>query len=114
MQNLTKGTLKVSSLDFMKIQSDYNLLFLFPRYSRLKSWPVGPETYPAQDRGLNISITRCFPDMQCSPKCREGVDLTSHEKLEISNDKFLSFRKSVLVGSLGIKSYNKTHIIRKN
>ena len=49
MENLTGGISKVLSFDFMKIQSDFDLLFSLPRYSRLKSGPVGPKTYPAQD-----------------------------------------------------------------
>ena len=86
MPNLTCNVLKVPSSDFMKIQSDFDLLFSFPRYSHSKSGPVGPETYPTQDLGPNISRTRFFPDMRFSPKGREGLGLTSYQKSEKSQD----------------------------
>ena len=95
MRNLTLNVLKVSSSDFMKIQSDFDLLFLFPSYSHLKSGPVGPDTYPAQDLGPNILRTKFFPDMRFSRKGREGLDLTSYQKSEKSNDQFSrKFRKT--------------------
>ena len=95
MRNLTSIILKVSSSDFMKIQADFDLLFLFPSYSHLKSGPVGPDTYPAQDLGPNILRTKFFPDMRFSQKGREGLHLTSYQRLEKSNDQFSrKFRKT--------------------
>ena len=79
-QNLTYVDLKDPSFDFLKIQSDFDLLFWFRRYSRLKSGPEGPDTYPAPDSGPNISRTRFFPDMRFSPWVREGLDLSSCKK----------------------------------
>ena len=96
------NSLNVSSLDFMKIQSDFHLLFSFPRYSRLKSGPVSPETYPAQDLGPNISRTRFFPDMRFSPQSREGLDLTPYWKSGKSNDRFSrKFRKTSIFTIFG-------------
>ena len=80
MENRTGGISKVLSFDFMKIQSDFDSLFSFPRYSRLKSGPVGPETYPAQYLGPNSSRTRFFPDMRFSPQGRQGLDLSFQAK----------------------------------
>ena len=74
-RNLIENDLKDPSFDFLKIQSDFDLLFWFRRYSRLKSGPEGPETYPAPDSGPNISRTRFFPDMRFSPWVRKGLDL---------------------------------------
>ena len=79
-QNLTYVDLKDPSFDFLKIQSDFDLLFWFRRYSRLKSGPEGPDTYPAPDSGPNISRTRFFPNMGFSPWVREGLDLSSFKK----------------------------------
>ena len=79
-RNLTSNVLKDPSFDFLKIQSDFDLLFWFRRYSRLKSGPEGPDTYPAPDSGPNISRTRFFPDMRFSPWVREGLDLSSCKK----------------------------------
>ena len=79
-RNLTWIDLKDPSFDFLKIQSDFDLLCWFRRYSRLKSGPEGPDTYPALDSGPNISRTRFFPNMRFSPWVREGLDISSCKK----------------------------------
>ena len=89
MPNLTLNVLKVPSSDFMKIQSDFDLLFSFLRYSRLKSGPAGRNTYPAQNLGPNISRTRIFSDIQFSLKDRKGLELTSYQRSENSLEPFL-------------------------
>ena len=92
MRNLIGNDLKDPSFDFLKIQSDFDLLYWFRRYSRLKSGPEGPDTYPAPDSGPNISRTRFFPNMGFSPWVREGLDLSSFKKsIHISR---LDFRRN--------------------
>ena len=77
---------------YLKIQSDFGLLFSFPRSLLLKSGPEGPETYPAPNLGPNISRTRFFPDMRFLPWVREGLDLSSCKKsIHISG---LDFRRN--------------------
>ena len=91
-RNLTSSDPKDPSFDFLKIQSDFDLLYWFRRYSRLKSGPEGPDTYPAPDSGSNIWRTRFFPDMRFSPWVREGLDLFSCKKsIHISG---LDFRRN--------------------
>ena len=51
----------------LKIQSDFGVFFSFPKSSRLKSCPEGPETYPAPNLDPKIGRTRFFPDMRISP-----------------------------------------------
>ena len=80
MRNLTWGTSKVLSFSFLKIQSDFELLFWFPRYKRLKRGPNGKMTYPALDSNRIISRKRFFLDLRFSRKGREGSHLTSHKK----------------------------------
>ena len=80
MRNLTSNDLKDPSFDFLKIQSEFDLLYWFGRDARVKRGPEGPDTYPAPDSGPNIWRTRFFPDMQFSPWVREGLDLSSCKK----------------------------------
>ena len=89
MRNLTWGTSKVLSFSFLKIQSDFELLFWFPRYKRLKRGPNGKMTYPALDSNRIISRTRFFLDMRFSPHGRNGLDLSSLKKSRKSLEPFL-------------------------
>ena len=88
-KNLTWGISKVLSFGFLKIQSDFELLFWFPRYKRLKRGPNGKMTYPALDSNPIISRKRFFLDLRFSLKGREGSHLTSHKKSRKSLEPFL-------------------------
>jgi len=46
MQILAWGILKVSSFDFLKIESDFDFLFSFPRYKQLKNGSEMPQFAP--------------------------------------------------------------------
>ena len=89
MRNLTGGISKVLSFDFLKIQTDFDLLSLFGRYSRLKRGPKGKMTCPALGFGPIISRTRFFLDMRFSFEGRKGLDLSSHKKSGKSLEPFL-------------------------
>ena len=80
MAKMTCTLDKIRPFAFLKIESDFDLLFSFSGYKGLKTGPIGPETVPALDSNPIILRTSIFLDMRFSLQGTEGSDLTSHQK----------------------------------